>query len=273
MDVIMEKSRLECRRELWCGSARREEMAECVVPDTYPDIERIIDRSAQVLIRGKTAGSGRVTVDCGVICTLLYAAEGSNELFRIETEIPVSVSVEVSQADEETDVVAVPMLESVEIRTLNPRKILAKAEIRIETSCFEKGEITVSSTVSDTVHLEILEKSCDVSPVIDVREKTFVITDEITLPPASEGYSRILCHKADLEVQDVRFVGSKLIFKAQAKLGILADTNDAAPVFFGHIADFSQIIELGIQADNASVQLCMTAAILSLNMMSRERNL
>ena len=266
MDIIMDKSELGCRREIWWGSARREEMTECVVPDTYPDIGSIIDVCAQVFIRGKTASGDRAAVECAVVCSVLYTGEGEGSgVFRLETEIPLSLTADVAGANEETDIMAVPELENIEVRLLNPRKILAKAELRADMRCFMPGTLTVTSTATGDDRLQLLEQSCPAFPVTDVREKTFVITDEIALPPAPEGYGRILAHSVSLGVQDVKFVGSKLIFKGEAAMRILAEPEgNTAPVFFCSSFSFSQIMELSCEAENARVELCLTDSCLSL---------
>jgi len=265
MDMKVEKSFIDCRREIWHGCIRREEMCESVVPDTYPDIGSIIDVSGQVHIRGKEASAGKLSIECTVKCTVLYTAEDENGIFVLDTQLPVVLNAQVDAAAEDTDIVACPKIENLEVRLLNPRKILPRAEISAFVRCFEEGSLAVSSNADCSSGLHILEKSRDAYCVSDVREKTFVITDELALPPVAEGYSRILSTCAELNVDDTKFVGSKLIFKGEAKLRFLLEAEGKAePVFFADTCSFSQIIELGSEVDSADVKLSLTGLYVSL---------
>lgn len=265
MEIILDKSEISCRRESWTGSVRREEMTESVVPDTYPDAARVVDICAQPLIRGKEASAGKVTVTAAVVCTALYAAEETTGLFRMESEIPFTITAEVPDADEESDIVASLELEDVEVRLLNPRKLLFRAELSAGMRCFKRDVLTVSCSASAEKGLHLLERSCTAVPVTEVREKTFVISDEIAMPPCAEGYGRILNQNVSLSTEDVKFVGSRLIFKGTADIRLLSEPGGGGnPVFISSSSSFSQIIELNSEAESAEVTLCLTGAYLNL---------
>ncbi|MGI6029434.1 MAG: DUF3794 domain-containing protein [Candidatus Heteroscillospira sp.] len=265
MDMILDKSEMNCRRLIWSGTVRKEEMAESVVPDTYPDAECVADVCTQVFIRGKEASAGKVTVDAAALCTVLYTASGTGELCRMEMELPFSLQAEVPDAGEDTDIVAELTLCDAEARLLNPRKILTRAELSARISCYVPGTVALSVSMAEKSGLQLLRKSCTAAPVTDVREKTFVLSDELNMPPSPEGYSRILCQDAALSTEDVRFVGSKLIFKGEVLVRVLAEPNGgASPVFFSSSSSFSQIIELSCEAEDAEVSLGLTGLFLSL---------
>lgn len=266
MEIIMDKTDISCRREIWSSSVRREEMVECVVPDTYPDICRIIDVCSETHIRGKEASAGKVTVEAVVMCSALYVAEGSAcDVFRLESEIPFSVTVEVPEATEETDIVVKLELEDLEVRVLNPRKILSRAELCAQLRCFNEDKLTVDCSAQCEPGLEMRKESSSVALVTDVREKTFVISDELMMPPMHEGYARLLCHKISLTADDVKFVGNKLIFKGEAEIKVLAEPEgDQKPVCFTANSSFSQIMELSGEGESAEVILCLTGAYLQI---------
>ncbi|MGE4352634.1 MAG: DUF3794 domain-containing protein, partial [Oscillospiraceae bacterium] len=264
MEINMDKTEISCRREIWNSSARREEMTDCVVPDTQPDIGRIIDVCSDVLIRGKEASAGKVSVEGVIDCTVLYIAdEGESEPMRLAAEIPFSVTVDVPEATEETDIVTAIALENLEVRVLNPRKILVRAEIKASLRCFNSGTVMITTGAQRVPGLHCCCKSVTAAPVTDVREKTFVISDELVMPPAPEGYERLLCHSISLMTQDVKFVGNKLIFKGEAAISVIAQVaGGALPVCFGTTSGFSQIMEMGsgAEAECSELTLCLTGA-------------
>jgi hypothetical protein len=262
---MMEKTEIDCRRPLWSGTVRGEEMVDCVVPDTEADIARVVGVCPQLVIRGKSADEGHITVEAAVQCTALCTAEGSGALITLETEIPFVLTAEAPGADADTDIVAQLALEESEVRLLNPRKILARAEVSAYICCYGAGTMAVAWDIQPREGLQLRRESHTASVVTDVREKTFVITDEIAMPPAAEGYIRLLGHHISLSTGDVKFVGNKLIFKGEAALSILAEPErESRPVCFSGTISFSQILELAEEADSAELKLCLTGAYLQL---------
>ena len=266
MEIILDKTDIKFRREIFSSSASAEEMSDYVVPDALPDIGRIADVCGGVRIRGKEAASGSVRIDSAVAVTVLYVPEGESAVLRcLETEIPVSVSFDAPEADESTDIVADIVIDELEARILNPRKVLARCSVTASVRCFNAATLSIASGLRSETPLQILRRSCTAAPVSDVREKTFVISDEAAMPPSAQGYSQILCGSTQLSVNDVKFVGNKLIFKGEAATNILAQPEGGAlPVSFNVNTGFSQIIEIGGASECSEVKLCLTGAYLSI---------
>ena len=262
MEIILDKNEFTWRREIFSAAASREEMTDYVVPDALPDIARIVNVCGGARIRGKRVENGTVTVETAVAVTAVYVAEGEQQALRcLETEVEVPVSASVPDANETTDVVASLSVDELEVRMLNPRKILVRACVSAAIRCFNEEKMSIASGISSGGDLQVLTRSCTAAPVTDVREKTFTISDEIAMPPSVQGYSHIMCTHTSLKVTDVKFVGNKLIFKGAAVSDILAQPAGAAlPVSFGATSEFSQILELGAPCDCAEVLLCLTGA-------------
>ena len=269
MEIIMDKTEISCRREIWNSFARREEMTDCVVPDTYPDIGRIINVCGNVLIRGKEASAGKVTAEVMIECAVLYIADNeTSEPMRLGMDIPITVTVDVPEATENTDIITAVALETLEVRVLNPRKILVKTEVKVSFRCFNTGTMIITTGAQSVPGLQLCRKGFTASPVIDVREKTFVISEDLVMPPAAEGYERLLCHSISLMTQDVKFVGNKLIFKGEASISVLAEPEgDVPPICFGTTSSFSQIMELtsGAEGECSELTICLTAAYLEIS--------
>ena len=82
MEIILDKTDIKFRREIFSSSTSAEEMSDYVVPDALPDIGRIADVCGGVRIRGKEAASGSVRIDSAVAVTVLYVPEGESALLR-----------------------------------------------------------------------------------------------------------------------------------------------------------------------------------------------
>ena len=71
-----------------------EESAECIVPDSSPDIERVLDSSGMVLLRAKECRDGSCTASGSIRVWVIYLAERDAAPRRLELSIPFSARVE-----------------------------------------------------------------------------------------------------------------------------------------------------------------------------------
>ena len=76
------------------NSVNREETSESVVPDVMPDIAEILDTESSIYLRSKTIQNGKVGIEAAIQSCVLYLAEDSNEIFKLELTKPVSFSFE-----------------------------------------------------------------------------------------------------------------------------------------------------------------------------------
>jgi hypothetical protein len=96
--------------------------------------------------------------------------------------------------------------------------------------------------------IELMTDSADIMTTTGVKEKTFVISDELTVPNSNPPIGEILKSRIQLTPEDTKVVGSKLILKGTANATLLYNTagnDETTKADFS--TEFSQIIEL----DNA----------------------
>ena len=63
MELVFQESRLDYLSRILCETVTQEQTAELIVPDSYPDADRVVDAFATALIRSEecTAGAAGVS--------------------------------------------------------------------------------------------------------------------------------------------------------------------------------------------------------------------
>ena len=84
MELSMKRSGIACCEKVFEYAMPVEQATETVVPDTMPDVERILCAEGMVIIRSKEVSEGRVTVSAGVAATVLYSPEDVGEAEQSE---------------------------------------------------------------------------------------------------------------------------------------------------------------------------------------------
>ena len=94
MELSMKRSGIACCEKVFEYVMPVEQAAETVVPDTMPDVERILCADGIVIIRSKEVNEGRVNVSAGVAATVVYAPEGGGKPLSINAVVPVELELD-----------------------------------------------------------------------------------------------------------------------------------------------------------------------------------
>lgn len=259
MDAKMSKVTIDCCREVWTAALTKEETAEMVVPDVMPDIAGIENVTGYICLRGKDIGQGTVTVTAMINCCVVYCPEAAAGVRKLELQIPCTITADAPGIDEDSNVVARLCLGSVDARALNPRKVLVRAEVCCEMEGYAKIGIEVNDALEqEEVKINVKPGKVEFTPIVAVREKTFVLTDEYNLPSTRPGVQEILSKRAELNCDDVKTVGNKLIFKGAAQVSVLyVGAGEGETVAVTYSTAFSQIIEMEKPLENANARLSL----------------
>lgn len=246
MDLTVKCSGIACCERVFEYAMPVEEASETVVPDTMPDVERILCAEGMVMIRSKEVTNERVNVSAVVGATVLYAPEGGEGVCTLGASIPIVVDVDAPGVTEDSSAVASLTLANVEARMLNPRKLLVRAVVNVEIECYNRSELSVTTGLDGdgAAGVETLCEAASISPVVCVREKTFVVSDEYRLQPGLLPIGTLLWHTAEIIPGNVRSVGAKLIFNGTVRLSALyeaANSTELCPISFE--TEFSQMID------------------------------
>lgn len=264
MDTAFEKQSYMDHKLIWSGAIGGEENAECVVPDSMPDLGVILDAEAVLSLRSKELGGGRLTVQADIAVKLLYQPEGESVLRSLSVNMSSSLT---APATAEDDCMALVRLRvrSVEGKIVNSRKAAVRVELTGMGYCYRKErlELIGGVTASDT-GVETLCARQMTSLVSDVREKTFVVTDDIPLPAALDEVDGILSQRVMLRTDETEFAGDKLVFRGRAFCFLLLQREDG--VFpCSYEAAFSQIMEIEGETECApEIILSLTGAYFDL---------
>jgi len=228
------------------------ESQDSVVPDTLPDIAAILCTSGCVLIRSKDVAEGHVRLEANIPARVCCSGEGDGPGYCLDVNVPFFISAEDDAIREGSACTAELTLKHLEARMLNPRKISVRAEICADVKCYsEAGETFSTAPQEESSVIHALEQTADLTAISCVTEKTFVLTDEFELPPDRNDIVEILSQNADVLVQDMRSIGSKLILKGTARSALIVRTESGELESLQFQTEFSQIVETQTETENA----------------------
>lgn len=236
----------------------QEETLETIVPDACPDILRIVDVGGQLCLGGKNVYDGGVSVSGTVKGWVVYQPEGRNDLCRVAVQIPFDGQLEVPGLQSNGRCVLVPVLKRMDARTLNPRKMLLRADISIGVRAYANREQMLCSAITCGEECAVQQRTqsfvSDITAAVE--EKEFTFYDEVRLAAGPAGRAEVLSVQADACCTESKVIGSKLIFKGEAVLQVRYQVEGELCSMRCPMA-FSQIMEITQTGDDARCDLVM----------------
>jgi hypothetical protein len=235
-----------CRAQKAFGfDLAREETVDIIVPESRPDISEILCVHADAFVRGKDAETGRGSVSGVINAVVVYVPEGGGRAERLEAELPFSASAADGALTPDMKVIARVSVVSCSARELDPRKVAIEAGVRVQADFYADGELCLfrGGDGPGEGRVELLYETAEVCGLTDIREKTFVISDEINLPQGCQPVGELLFADVKLGEAEAKAVGSKLVFKGTAEVAPFYITDGGELRRVSLSTEFSQIVE------------------------------
>lgn len=248
------------------GKLHSDDSLEMIVPDALPDIAEIIDTKINCYLKGKDSDTGTVTVSAAAAGCILFRCD-AGRVHKVEFNLPVTFMGADDEIHQDCKIVASVHAKTASTEVLNPRKVMLRVSSMCEVTCFENAELTVPSNIEDdAIKTQILRKKYDISAVSDVREKLFVVSDEIKLTSGRPSIDEIVSNNMTIITDDIKSVGSKVILNGYIQGDIVYSSPDTQSLnTIRTESHFSQIIDFdtNCEANNFIVKSNITGVYMN----------
>ncbi len=223
-----------------------ETMRENIVPDSSPDIARIVDTTGMVYLTDRElSADGRFCASGAVDVSVLYIPEKETGPRALHFQLPFQCYGEGQGSADCESLDIRGELRSIDTRMLNPRKVLTRANLSLYPAGCRHVSLSVCTDAEgeDAASIQLLREKKQTRVAAGVREKDFSFTEELPLPPGRGGAEEILSTRVDLRSTDSKLIGSKLVVKGMVTASVLYRENGGKAALLQQDLPFSQIIE------------------------------
>ncbi|MDR3149402.1 MAG: DUF3794 domain-containing protein [Oscillospiraceae bacterium] len=254
MELTLKKKNLGLYYKQADSGVTHEESSEMIVPDSLPDVGRIIDTDGTALLRSKECSDGKITVGGIVRTNIAYEPEGGGTVRTLAAQIPFSTVILAANATHDSKVVANTRVSNVNATILNSRKLQITPEILVNAGAYCPAEIAISNApddADDQNQIEVLTSTIELNPITDVRERNFNISDECQLSSGAPMIGTLVHSSVDLQQDEYRVAGAKLIVKGTAVIKLVYIPADSIIPYSEDISvPFSEVIDMADGEDN-----------------------
>ena len=230
---------------------RTECAKDFILPDSYPDIRKILYACADVIPERCELSSGKLTDQGILVCKVVFSAD-NGEICSAEFRTDYRVTAAV-QGDDGLSVVCMPSVENVSARAVNPRKVGIRAAIVLNADTWQDIDMSPDLpdvfTAEDLTSIENKEETVDFMIAESFSDSGREVSEDIELDRNQAAIDNIVFANTRINITNVIPENSALTLKGSAVIDIIY--KDADGNLFQKVTElpFSQVME----ADNASV--------------------
>ncbi len=231
--------------------------SDIIVPDAKPDMAKILQVSANVVISNKHCGADRITVDGKCDINILYVSEyGSvcaiNTMQNFSDVIDAKGVTEGMEAEVEAD------LQNIDYNIINSRKLNLKMLVAIDANATAPVNCNLCTGI-ENAEAEILKKVIRPYNNIYKGYNQLNIKECLDLPAGKPDIDTIIKSEMRLCITEVKLLTDRVLIEGKGMLVVMyTDCNDTSVVNMAEYEiPFSEVLEVnGANEDtNANVKI------------------
>ncbi|MDP4117952.1 MAG: DUF3794 domain-containing protein [Bacillota bacterium] len=216
------KSDVSVNRTVHEGSGQTVCQADIIVPDTMPDVLKVLQVDGYAVTEGKVINDGKISVRGRIDCKILYVPENARGVKSIGYSIPFNYNENIPGAEENMYFNAQSDVAHIEYQPVNSRKISVKVVVEIQKKVIGKNGISYVCAVEGD-DAEVKQEVMHGKNLIVGQENEITVSDKM---PAPKGATSLLKCDADIRTKDIKIINNKVVAKGEIGVNALYSCDD-----------------------------------------------
>lgn len=244
MELPFEKKTERFWQQKLYAPVMREESQELRLPESMPDVGRVIAAWGQPVLRGKQWRDDHITIEGGVMVWVLYHPEDGSGPRRVESWLPFRVRLDHSHSGADGVIRAESVLCSADARSISARKLMLRCQVglMVQTMVPKEAELHSPGTMPEDV--QILERVYPMVLTRETGEKTFLADEQLSIPQGAAQPARILYSRLCPRVTEQKVLNSRAVFRGVGELHLLCQDEGEKLFSLDLEVPFAQYLDL-----------------------------
>ncbi len=256
MELELQHQTLEGFRPVFDAILPVEETLESIVPDSLPDVARIVSATGTAFLKDKDVGEGTLRLTGTARITVLYIPEGEDAARAVDVSIPFLCTHDCPQLRDGCYIHGAALVASADARAINPRKLLVRTNLTLSVTVYgrERRELSCDVTGCKDDCIEKQFSQCQDHLISEVVEKPFTFSDMLRQPASRPAMDELLSSRTELGTIDAKLIGRKLVLKGEVLLSVLYRSGGSIHSA-GFELPYSQIMDLAEPVEEGSPEI------------------
>ena len=268
MELKFERTTCQCMRTILREIRHLEQTQELRLPDGMPDIGRVVGTWGQIVLRSKEWRRDGIGASGGVTVWVMYVPEDGTEARCVDVWVPFQAKWDFAETDREGVIRLIPLLRSVDARTVSARKLMIRVGIGLLAEALVAYEVDTYQPGEALGDVELLRHTYPVKFPKEAREKTFLLDEELALPGSCQQIDKLMRYELLPQLVESRVMAGKVVFRGTGLLHILYRGESGDLHTWDFEIPFSQFEELDSEySTDADARIALALTSLELDKM------
>ena len=151
---------------------------DILVPDTKPDITRVLSADARVKLSKQEVQDGKIIVEGITYFKILYVAEKEDQpLYSVDSSAGFKQDIEVEGIDAETQSQVIAEVEHISFTVNNERKVGIKVIINLIGKCIEEKVVEITKDLEGLDDIQVLKETFEYTDTVGISKSETLIKD------------------------------------------------------------------------------------------------
>ena len=206
---------------------------EYLIPDTHPDVEKLLLVDAKPTVISKEIVGDKVIVEGNIEYNVLYLAKEEDTIVSaVNYSKKFNSSLDLQESEHKMICEVVCRVEHIEAQIINERKIAIDGVIDFNWEVYEGKEVELAKDISENKGVEVLKKnevinSKNISENIEILGKSMI---RVSMDKPS--ISKILKSKMELQKKEVKIGEEKVYCGCYCKVEIIYLSNEGKDIYY-----------------------------------------
>ncbi len=197
------------------------------VPDSKPDVERIVTEEGRIEIVETNLLNGKLLVKGILHFDMLYIShENEIPVHSIQGKIEFDEMINMDELQEKNECKVKWKLEDINISLINSRKISVKSLVTLEACAWEKYEEPVVIDKEEDIHTPCRYKEMGVTELVITKKDILRIKENFHLPAGKPNINQILYYDILLHGVEMRAQEGKITVRGEMLLFVMYSTQE-----------------------------------------------
>ena len=231
----------------------QEEHGETIVPDSMPDMERIVGSCAEAVLRSRACAGGELALAGDVQACVLYRAAGEDEPRQLSVFLPFTLRRAVPEGSCSCAVQCA--VKRTEAQMLGSRRVDVRVTLLITLRIWRSREQTCFCPAEPDRLVQLRFAEYPMRLVRECAEKPVLLRDTLPLGAGAPEPARIVFAGGRCELTEEKLSGSQAACKGALRLSLLYQTPEGTLGGCELSMPFSQLIDLEGSYDEQGLEL------------------
>lgn len=244
MEVEFDRTAMPCLQQVLRQMQGQEVTQEIRLPDSTPDVGKILGCWGQVLIRSKEWHGRNVNMSGGVLAFVLYAPEDGSEVKTVDAWLPFQMRWDIPESKRDGSLRLYGTICSMDARSTSAGKILVRANVGMTAQALEPFQAEVYTPSELPEDIQLLKHSYPVCIPVEAGEKPFSMEETLTVDAGKPDIEKVLGYEMQARILDRKVMSEKVVFRGVATVRLIYGAEDGTVECCTFEIPFSQYSEL-----------------------------